>query len=101
MPENRSFRALRGKVIVKRHESGTMSSGGLHIPENARREPNMGTVVAVGRGRILDNGVELEPQVNVGDEVAFAYFAGMTQKIDGIDFEVMWETEVLAIIVPD
>lgn len=101
MSENRKFRALRGKVIVRRHESGSLSAGGLHIPESARRMPNIGIVVAVGPGRILDNGVQLEPQVKEGDEVAFAYFAGMTQKIDGVEFEVMKETEVLAVIEPD
>lgn len=98
--ETRKFRALRGKIIVKRHEAGKLSAGGLLIPDNAARVPNVGIVVAVGAGRILDNGVELEPQVKEGDEVAFAYFAGMTQVIDGIEFEVMKETEVLAVIEP-
>lgn len=61
----------------------------------------MGVVVAVGAPRVLDNGTVLEHELQVGDEVAFEYFAGMTQMIDGVEFEVMRETEVLAVIERD
>lgn len=73
---------LRGLVIVKREKSDERTKGGLYIPPSAQTKSTVGFVVAVGEGRILENGTIIEPQVREGDKVIFGEWVGQEIKID-------------------
>ena len=91
-------RPLFDRVLIKRREAATQTASGLFLPESASEKPAEGEVLAVGNGRLGDDG-ELRPlAVKVGDIVAFGKYAGTEIKIDGEDRLVMRETEILGIL---
>ena len=91
------LRPLRDRLVVKRVENESTSPGGIVIPDTAAEKPIQGEVIAVGHGRLLDNG-EIRPlDVNVGDRVLFAKYAGTDVKLDGDELLVMREDDVMAI----
>ena len=91
------LRPLRDRLVVKRVENESTSPGGIVIPDTAAEKPIQGEVIAVGQGRLLDNG-EIRPlDVNVGDRVLFAKYAGTDVKLDGDELLVMREDDVMAI----
>jgi len=93
------IRPLRDKVVVKRiEEEEQRTAGGIIIPDTAKEKPQMGEVVAVGKGKVLEDGKVLPPEVNVGDKVLFAKYAGTEVKIDGEEYLIMSEDEILAIV---
>ena len=83
---------------MKRLESEEKTAGGLYIPDTAKEKPSKGAVVAVGPGKLADDGKRVELAVKVGDEVLFNKYAGTEVKIDGVDHLVMREDDILAII---
>jgi len=85
-------------ILVKRLNAQTVSKGGIVIPESATEKPKEGNIIAVGDGRILANGKRTEFQVKVGDKVLFTSYAGSEFKIDGEEYLIMSEEDVLAII---
>ena len=93
-----TLRPLHDRVIVRRIDAETTTSGGIIIPGSAAEKPNQGEVVAVGPGTTLDNG-ELRPlAVAVGDRVLFGKYAPTEQTIDGEQLLIIRETDILAII---
>jgi chaperonin GroES len=92
------IRPLYDRVVVRRKEEEQKSAGGIVLPGSAKEKPNQGEVVAVGQGKVLDNG-ELRPlTVKVGDQVVFGPYAGNNIKIDGDELIMLSETEIFGII---
>ena len=92
------IRPLHDRVIVKRLESERTSPGGIVIPDSAAEKPVEGKVVAVGKGKILDDGNVRALDVKVGDKILFGKYSGTEVKVDGEDLVVMREEDVMAVI---
>ncbi len=91
-------RPLRDRVLVKRVEEQEQKKGGIIIPDTAKEKPQEAEVVAVGGGRILDNGSRLEPAVKAGDRVLVGKWSGTEVKIDGEEYVIVKEDELLGIV---
>lgn len=92
---------LYDRVVVRRLEEETRSSGGIVIPDSAKEKPDQGEVVAVGPGKRDDNGTLHKPVLVKGNRVLFGKYAGSSIKLDGDELVVMREDDVLAIIIKD
>ncbi|ANE54301.1 co-chaperone GroES [Methylomonas sp. DH-1] len=93
-----SIRPLYDRIVVKRLESETTTPGGIVIPDNAKEKPISAEVVAVGTGKPLDNG-QLRPlAVKAGDRVLIGKYAGNEVKIDGVEYVVVREDEILGLL---
>ncbi len=92
------LRPLHDRVIVRRVEEEKMSSGGIVIPDNVAEKPIRGEVLAVGNGKILDNGEQRSLDVKVGDNVLFGKYSGTEVKVDDEELLVMREDDIMAII---
>ena len=93
-----NIRPLHDRVVIKRVEEERMSAGGIVIPDSATEKPDRGEVIAVGNGKILDNGEVRALDVKVGDAVLFGKYAGTTVKVDGDELMVMREDDVIAVV---
>jgi chaperonin GroES len=91
-------RPLGDKVLIRRLEAMEKSMGGIVIPDTAKEKPREGRVVAVGTGRRLDDGSRVEFQVKKGDRVLFSSYAGTEVKLEGEEFVIMGEDDVLAVL---
>ena len=92
------LRPLHDRVIVKRLEEERVSAGGIVIPDSAAEKPVQGKVVAVGKGKILEDGNVRPLDVKVGDKILFGKYSGTEVKVDGDDLVVMREEDVMAVI---
>lgn len=92
------IRPLHDRVLVRRAEEETKSAGGIVIPDSATEKPLKGEIVAVGTGKILDNGQVRPLAVKVGDKVYFGKYAGTEVKIDHTEYLMMREEDLMAII---
>ena len=92
------LRPLHDRVIVKRVEEEDKTSGGIIIPDAAKEKPQQGKVIAVGKGKILENGKVSPLAVKKGDRILFGKYAGTDIKIDGEEHLIMREDDILAII---
>ena len=93
------IRPLHDRVVVRRSEEETKTAGGIVLPGSAAEKPNTGVVLAVGTGRILDNGDVRAPALKEGDKVVFGPYSGSnTIKIDGEDLLIMKESDILGIV---
>jgi chaperonin GroES len=92
------LRPLHDRVIIKRLEAETKSAGGIVIPDTAAEKPIKGEVVAVGTGKILEDGKVRPLAVKAGDKVLFGKYSGTEVKVDGEDLLVMREEDLMAII---
>ena len=92
------IRPLHDRVLVKRMEEERTSPGGVVIPDSATEKPVRGEVVAVGNGKILDNGSVHKLEVKAGDHVLFGKYSGTEVKVDGEELLVMREDDITAII---
>ncbi|AHE99413.1 co-chaperone GroES [Thioalkalivibrio paradoxus] len=93
-----NLRPLHDRVIVKRMEEERTSPGGIVIPDSAAEKPIRGEVVAVGKGKILENGEVRALDVKAGDKVLFGKYSGTEVKVGGEDVLVMREDDIMAII---
>ena len=93
-----NIRPLNDRVIVKRLEEEKTSPGGIVIPDTAAEKPIRGEVVAVGNGKVLDNGQVRAVAVKPGDKVLFGKYAGTEVKIDGQEILVMREDDIIAVL---
>ena len=91
-------RPLHDRLIVKRSEEEKKTKGGIIIPDTAKEKPIEGKVIAVGKGRINKDGTKIPMEVEKGDRILFAKYAGTEVKIDGEEHLIMKEDDVLAII---
>jgi chaperonin GroES len=92
------LRPLHDRVIVKRVEEEKVSAGGIVIPDNVAEKPIRGKVLAVGNGKILENGEQRKLDVKVGDTVLFGKYSGTEVKVEGEDLLVMREDDIMAVI---
>jgi chaperonin GroES len=93
-----NIKPLGDKVIVKRVEAESKTAGGIVLPDTAKEKPKRGIVLAVGNGRQLDDGTRSAMQVKKDDEVLFTSYAGTEVKIDGGDYLIMDESDILGVI---
>ncbi len=89
---------LGDKLVVKRTEADETTAGGIVLPDSAREKPQQGRVLSVGSGKLLDDGTRGNLQVNEGDRVLFASYAGSEIEIDGAQLLIMSESDILAVI---
>ena len=92
------IRPLHDRVVVKRVEEERKSAGGIVIPDNAAEKPDQGEVVAVGKGKILEDGKVRPLDVKVGDRILFGKYSGSTVKIEGTEYLVMREDDIMGVI---
>ncbi len=93
-----NIRPLHDRVIIKRMEEERTTPGGIVIPDSATEKPSKGEVMAVGNGKILDNGEVRALDVKVGDKVLFGKYSGTEIKVDGEEYLVMREEDIMAVI---
>jgi chaperonin GroES len=91
-------RPLHDRILVRRLDEGEQRSGAIIIPDTAKEKPQRGTVIAAGSGTVKDNGKRLALEVKVGDEILFGKYTSQEVKLDGEDYLIMREDEVLAVI---
>ena len=92
------IKPLRDRVIVRRLEEEEKTKGGIIIPDSAKEKPMAGEIVAVGSGKILEDGRVVPLELKSGDKVLFGKYSGTEVKIDGEDFLMMREDEILGIV---
>lgn len=93
-----NIRPLHDRVIVERVEEETKTAGGLFIPDSAKEKPQKGIIKAAGKGKKTEDGKVLPLDVKVGDQILFGKYSGTEIKIDGKEFLMMREDEILAVI---
>ncbi len=91
------IRPLHDRVIVKRTEEEKTSAGGIVIPDSAAEKPVKGEVIAVGNGKVLENGETRKLDLKVGDKILFGKYSGTEVKVDGTDLLVMREDDIMAV----
>ena len=91
-------RPLHDRIIVRRHEEGEQNSRGIIIPDTAKEKPQRGTVIAAGSGTVRDDGTRLPLDVKAGDVILFGKYTNQEIKLDGEEFLIMRENEVLAVV---
>ena len=92
------IRPLADKVLVERLEAQSKTAGGIVLPDTAKEKPQRGKIISVGEGKVLDDGTRREVQVKKGDTVLFTSYAGTEIKIDGKEFLIMDESDIMAVI---
>ncbi|MBI5376364.1 MAG: co-chaperone GroES [Candidatus Schekmanbacteria bacterium] len=92
------FRPLHDRIVVQRLDEEKKTKGGIIIPDTAKEKPQEGKVIAVGNGRILDDGKVKALDVKAGDKILFSKYAGNEIKVEGEDYIIMREEDVLGII---
>ncbi|AXI84028.1 co-chaperone GroES [Xylella taiwanensis] len=93
-----SIKPLHDRIVVKPIEADEISPGGIVIPDSAKEKSTKGEVVAVGTGKPLDNGNVRTPCVKAGDKVIYGQYAGSTYKAEGVEYKVLREDDILAVI---
>ncbi len=91
------LKPLSDRVVLKPIQAEEKTKGGIVLPDTAKDKPQEGEVIAVGPGRILENGTKLEPTVKVGDRVIYSKYSGTEIKIDGEEYLIVRESDILAI----
>ncbi|HOD82796.1 MAG: 10 kDa chaperonin [Planctomycetes bacterium ADurb.Bin126] len=92
------IRPLGEKVLIKRLEAEEKTKGGIVLPDTAKEKPQKGTILALGDGKLLDDGTRAAFQVKVGDKVLFASYAGTEIKVEGTEYMLMDESDILAVL---
>ncbi|MGB9731809.1 MULTISPECIES: co-chaperone GroES [Calditerrivibrio] len=93
-----SIKPLQDRVLVKRLEAEEKTASGIIIPDTAKEKPQEGEVIATGPGKVLENGTRIELTVKPGDKILFSKYAGTEVKIDGVEYLIMREDDILGII---
>jgi chaperonin GroES len=93
-----NIRPLHDRVVVERLEEERKTAGGIVIPDNAAEKPDQGKVIAVGNGKILEDGKTRALDVKVGDRILFGKYSGSTVKIEGTEYLVMREEDIMGIL---
>ncbi|MFZ5766656.1 MAG: co-chaperone GroES [Thermodesulfobacteriota bacterium] len=94
------IRPLNDRILVKRLESETKTAGGIIIPDSAKEKPAEGEVIAVGSGKLNDKGERVGMEVKKGDRVLFSKYGGTDVKVDGVDYLIMREDDILGVVEP-
>jgi chaperonin GroES len=93
-----TIRPLNDRIIVRRVEEQEQMRGGLYIPDTAKEKPQEGKVIAVGNGKLLENGTRIPIDLKAGDRVLFGKYAGTEIKLDGEEYLILREDDVLGVI---
>jgi chaperonin GroES len=93
-----AFRPLHDRVVVRRLEEERKTASGIVIPDTAAEKPDQGEVIAIGNGKILDDGKTRPLDVKVGDRVLFGKYSGQTVKVKGEEFLVMREEDIMGVV---
>ena len=94
------IKPLGERVVIEVAESDVKTASGIVLPDTAKEKPQKGTVVAVGAGKLLDNGERAAMEVKVGDGVIFSKYSGSEVKVEGKDYLIVRESDILAVICP-
>jgi chaperonin GroES len=89
---------LNEKIVVQRMEAEDKTAGGIILPDNAKEKPKQGKILSLGEGKVLENGKRAPFQVKVGDKVLFTSYAGNEVTVDGKEYLVMTEDDILAVV---
>lgn len=92
------IKPLGERVVIEVAESDVKTASGIVLPDTAKEKPQKGTVVAVGSGKLLDNGERAAMEVKVGDGVIFSKYSGSEVKVEGKDYLIVRESDILAVI---
>ena len=92
------IRPLNDRLLVKRLEEETKTAGGIIIPDSAKEKPAEGEVVAVGKGKLNKKGERIAMEVVVGDRVLFSKYGGTDVKVEGVDYLIMREDDILGVV---
>ncbi len=92
------LRPLGDRVVVKALSSETMTKSGIVLPDTAKEKPQKGEILAVGPGKVLDNGKRTKLEVSIGQQVLFAKYAGSEVKIDGEEYLILRESDIMGIV---
>ncbi|HBG26367.1 MAG: co-chaperone GroES [Planctomycetes bacterium GWF2_41_51] len=92
------LRPLDDRIVVQPQEAEEKTAGGIVLPDTAKEKPLMGKVIATGPGKLLDSGKRVEPAVKKNDTVLFGKYGGNDIKIDGVEFKILHESDILGII---
>lgn len=90
------LRPLDDRIVVRRLEAEEKTAGGIILPDNAKEKPQRGEVIAAGPGKLLDSGKRAAPDVQAGDTVLFGKYSGTEVKVDGEEYLIMRENDILA-----
>ena len=93
-----NIRPLQDRLIVRRLDSEEKTAGGLYIPDSAKEKPQQGEVVAVGKGKVKEDGTAIPMDIKKGDKILFGKYSGTEIKLDGEELLIMREDEVLGVI---
>ncbi len=93
-----NLKPLADRVVVKVLEAEEKTASGIVLPDKAKEKPQEGEVKAVGTGKVLDNGTKMEMEVKVGDKVIFSRYAGTEVKVDGEEFLILRQDDILALM---
>ncbi|MGI6632936.1 MAG: co-chaperone GroES [Bacillota bacterium] len=91
------LKPLADRVVVKPIQAEEKTKGGIVLPDTAKDKPQEGEIIAVGTGRVLDNGTKLPLEVKVGDKVVYSKYSGSEIKIDGEEYLIIRESDILAV----
>ena len=92
------LRPLQDRILVQRVEEETKTKGGIIIPDTAKEKPAEGKVIAVGSGKVAEDGKRVPPEIKVGDRILFGKYSGTEVKIEGQEYLIMREDDVLGVI---
>ncbi len=93
-----NIRPLHDRVVVRRLDEETLTAGGIVLPDSAQEKPSQGEILAIGTGKILDNGDVRALDVKVGDKIIFGQYGGSTVKIDGDELLILNESEIFGVL---
>jgi len=93
-----NIRPLHDRIIIQRIEEGEQKVGGIIIPDSAKEKPQQGTVIAAGAGKVRNDGTRQRPDVNAGDLILFGKFSGQEITLDGEQYLIMRDDEILGVI---
>lgn len=92
------LKPLDDRVVVKPEEAEEKTAGGIVLPDTAKEKPMMGKVIAVGEGKLLDNGKRIAPAVNKGQIVLYGKYAGSDVEVENVEYKILRESEILGIL---
>jgi chaperonin GroES len=93
-----ALRPLHDRVVIRRVEEAETKKGGIIIPDTAKEKPQHGEVKAVGSGKLLENGERMPPDIKAGDRILFGKYSGAEVKIDGEEYLILKEDEILGVL---
>ncbi|MDR3154727.1 MAG: co-chaperone GroES [Deltaproteobacteria bacterium] len=93
-----SIRPLSDRILVQRLEEEQITKSGIIIPDTAKEKPQQGKVIAVGNGKLLDNGTRVTPGVTAGEKVLFGKYSGTEVKLEGVEYLILREEDILGVI---